>query len=151
MSGYAKDVEQRVASQREAALDGLIESAAAGEKPEFKTLREVGVWEAQARSVSRAIERLVEKQIPAAELQSLREEAHSMVTKSRALERMAHERAEKLLEQMKEAVQEEMVLPVDISKGVSGALLAHAAEFRERAIQISENADRIEKMYGLSR
>jgi hypothetical protein len=151
LSQYAKEIDTRLGVRREAALDGLIESAASEAKPEFKALNEVSAWEARGRIVSRAIERLVETLIPIAELNSLREEAHWMAAKSRALERIAQERAEKLLGQMREAVSEEMVLPVDMSKGVSGSLLAYAAEFRDRAIQISGNADRIEKVYGLSR
>ena len=161
LSQYAKEIDGRLGSQREAALDALIEAAAcytqapdtksSEAKPEFKTLNEVGAWEARARIVSRAIERLVESLIPMAELNGLREEAHWMAAKSRALERIAQERAERILGQMRDAVSEEMVLPVDLSKGVSGALLAHAAEFRNRAIQLSENADRLEKMRGLSR
>jgi hypothetical protein len=37
------------------------------------------------------------------------------------------------------------VLPVDMSKGVSGALLAYAARYKSHAIQISENADQLER------
>ena len=58
---------------------------------------------------------------------------------------MAQERAEKLLEQLRDAVSEEVVLPVDLSKGVAGALLGQAAEFKRRAVQLSENADAIER------
>ena len=49
---------------------------------------------------------------------------------------------------MREAVGEEMVLPVDLSKGVSGALLAQAAELKHRALQLSANANSIEKSLG---
>ncbi|MEQ1946488.1 MAG: hypothetical protein ABL995_04830 [Bryobacteraceae bacterium] len=151
LSQYAKEVEEKVTSLREPALDALIDAAAAGGKPEFKPLTEVGTWESRARAISRAIQRLVETLLPVAEWTALREESHWMTAKSRALERMAQGRAEKLLGQMRDAVMEEMVLPVDLSKGVSGALLGHAAELRSRAIQISENADRIEKMRGFRR
>src|SRR5690242_20910991 len=41
------------------------------------------------------------------------------------------------------SVNEEMVLPVDMSKGVAGALLARAAGLKRLAVQVSENADRI--------
>jgi len=44
-------------------------------------------------------------------------------------------------------VSEEMVLPVDMSKGVAGALLAHASGLKRLAVQQAENADRIEKAY----
>ena len=54
---------------------------------------------------------------------------------------------EKVLEQLRGAVSAEMVLPVDMSKGVAGALLARAAGLKRLAVQISENADRIESSY----
>ena len=40
-----------------------------------------------------------------------------------------------------------MVLPVDLSKGVAGALLARAAGLKRLAVQISDNADRIQRQY----
>jgi len=40
---------------------------------------------------------------------------------------------------------------VDLSKGVSGALVAQAAEHRKRAVAISENADRLEKTFSTRR
>ena len=52
-----------------------------------------------------------------------------------------------MLEQLRGAVSEEMVLPVDMSKGVAGALLARAAGLKRLAVQVSENADRIERGY----
>jgi hypothetical protein len=39
------------------------------------------------------------------------------------------------------------VLPIDMSKGVAGALLAHAGGLKKLAVQQAENADRIEKAY----
>jgi hypothetical protein len=39
-------------------------------------------------------------------------------------------------------------LPVDLSKGVSGALLAQAAELKYRALQLSANADSIQRSLG---
>jgi len=52
-----------------------------------------------------------------------------------------------VLQQLRGAVSQEMVLPVDMSKGVAGALLARAAGLKRCAVQISENADRIESSY----
>jgi hypothetical protein len=40
-----------------------------------------------------------------------------------------------------------MVLPIDMSKGVVGALLAQAGALKRLALQQAENADRIEKSY----
>ena len=54
---------------------------------------------------------------------------------------------EKVLQQIRGAVSEEMVLPVDMSKGVAGALLARAAGLKRLAVQVSNNADRIERAY----
>jgi hypothetical protein len=69
------------------------------------------------------------------------------VTRARAIESVAQERAERVLGQLRDAVSEEMVLPVDMSKGVAGALLAHASGLKKRAVQEAENADRMEKSY----
>ena len=101
--------------------------------------------ENRSRQATRAIERLVERLLPCAQLVRLREESHAAITRARALEGIAQERAEKLLEQLRDAVSEEVVLPVDLSKGVAGALLAQASELKRQALQLSENADSIEK------
>jgi hypothetical protein len=145
LSQFAKDMSDKISVFREAALDGVIESAASGGKPDFKALNELAAIEIRSRHASRAIERLVEQRIPAAQIARLREESHAALAKSRAIERIAQDRAEKLLGQLRDAVSEEVVLPVDLSKGVSGALLAYAARYKSHAIQISENADQLER------
>jgi hypothetical protein len=40
-----------------------------------------------------------------------------------------------------------MVLPVDLSKGVAGALVARARDLKTRAVRVSENADQLERAY----
>lgn len=145
LSQFAKEMSDRISAFREAALDGIIESAASGAKPDFKAFTELAAVETRSRHASRAIERLVEQRIPAARIARLRGESHAALAKARAIERIAQERAEKLLGQLRDAVSEEMVLPVDMSKGVSGALLAYAARYKSHAIQISENADQLER------
>jgi hypothetical protein len=147
LNAQAKEIAERTAGVRESALDGLIESAGSGEKPDFKPLTELIALEHRARFLSRAIEQLVETQLPLARVAHLREESHAALVRAKALEQVAHERAEKLLNHLRAAVSEEVVLPVDLSKGVSGALIAQAAEHRRRAVSISENADKLEKMY----
>jgi hypothetical protein len=143
----AKSVRQAIAVALETSLEGLIRSAAAAGKPNFGTSQELAALEHNDRMVSRALERLVEHLAPLAEIGKLRAEAHTLVARGRALERIAHERAEKVLSQLREAVSEEMVLPVDMSKGVAGALLARAGESKRRAVEISANADRLENWY----
>jgi len=147
LSRHAKESRERVAETSEKALENLVEAAASGKKLEFKKLDEVAAAEAQIRMLGQAIERLAEHLIPRAQIASLREEAHALEARARALERIAQERAEKVLEQLRGAVSAEMVLPVDMSKGVAGALLARAAGLKRLAVQISENADRIESSY----
>jgi len=124
LNRQAKESRERVAELSEKALENLVEAAASGKKLEFKKLDEFAAGEAQIRTLGRAIERLAEHLIP-----------------------MAQERAEKVLEQLRGAVSEEMVLPVDMSKGVTGALLARAAGLKRLAVQVSENADRMERAY----
>jgi hypothetical protein len=124
-----------------------VAAAASGKKLEFKKLDELAAGEAQIRTLGQAIERLAEHLIPRAQIASLREESHALEARARALEGIAQERAEKVLEQLRGAVSEEMVLPVDLSKGVAGALLARAAGLKRLAVQVSDNADRIERQY----
>lgn len=147
LNQYAKESRERVAETSENALEALVETAASGKKLEFKKLGELALGESQIRVLAKAVERLTEHLIPGAQIASLREEAHALQARARALERIAQERAEKVLEQLRGAVSEEMVLPVDMSKGVAGALLARAAGLKRLAVQISENADRIERSY----
>src|SRR5262249_13921932 len=70
LNQFAKDIDARVAAQREVVLDGLIDAAASDAKPEYKALNDVVIWETRGRMVTRAIERLVETLIPVAELTS---------------------------------------------------------------------------------
>jgi hypothetical protein len=142
---------ESIAAMSEALLGAVIESAGAGAKPPMKKLAELAAMEDQARFASRAIRRIVEHLLPVAEITSLREESFALMTKARAVEKIAQERAEKLLGQLKSAVSEEVVLPVDMSKGVAGALLQQAAELKRRAVQISGDADRMERQYMSSR
>jgi hypothetical protein len=147
LSQHAKDSRQRIAEVSEKALEILVEAAASGKKLEFKKLDEMAAGEAQIRTLGQAIERLTERMIPLAQMGTLREEAHALEARARALEGIAQERAEKVLQQLRGAVSQEMVLPVDMSKGVAGALLARAAGLKRCAVQISENADRMERAY----
>jgi hypothetical protein len=147
LNALAKEITERMAQMRDGVLDGLIESAADEAKVDYKPLSELIALEHRARYLSRAIERLVEYLLPLARVTHLREQSHAAMVQAKALEQVAHERAEKLLHQLREAVSEEVVLPVDMSKGVSGALIAQAAEYRRRALTISENADKLEKSY----
>jgi hypothetical protein len=145
LSGFTKEMGDKLSAYRGAALDAIIESAASGSKPDFKALTELAAIETRSRHASRAIERLVEQRIPVALIARLRGESHAALAKARAIERIAQERAEKLLGQLRDAVSEEVVLPVDMSKGVSGALLAYAVRYKIHAIQMSENADQLER------
>jgi hypothetical protein len=143
---YARESGIEMARAAEQALDQIIISAAAG-KPNFAGVKEMSGAEARNRYTGRALERLVEHLIPVAQIAQLRADSHELMTKARAIEAVAQERAEKLLGQLRDAVSEEIVLPVDMSKGVAGALLAHASELKKLALRQSENADQLEKSY----
>jgi hypothetical protein len=147
LTALAKASRQHAAAAAEAVLGGVIESAISGEKPDFKKLSGLAAMDSQNAITMRAIERLVEESIPLAQIASLREEAHALMTRARAAERIAQQRVEKILGQMRDAVTDEMVLPIDLSKGVSGALLAHAGALKKMAVQISSNADALERSY----
>jgi len=146
LNNQGKTLREEIAAATEAALDKLIRSASKGE-PDFGNSVLVTTLEHKDRLVSRALERLVEHLTPLAEIAQLRSQAHAFAARGRALERIAHERAERVLSQLREAVSEEMVLPVDMSKGVAGAVLARAGEIKRRSIETSANADRLEQWY----
>jgi hypothetical protein len=144
LTRFAKSSREQAAAAMEGVLDAVIESA---EKPDFKKLSGLISIEHQNQFAMRAIERLVEHLIPIALMASLREESHALLTRARAVEGIAQERAERVLGQVRDAVCDEMVLPIDLSKGVSGALLAHANGLKRVAMQVSQNADELERSY----
>jgi hypothetical protein len=147
LNQYAKDARERLAKASEATVDMLVDSAAEQGKPEFGKLSELVGIEIKNRYASRALEQIAEHRIPLAQIVGLRGESHALLARARAVERIAQGRAERVLTQMREAITEEMVLPVDLSKGVAGALLAHAAGLKRRAVQLSESADDFERSY----
>jgi hypothetical protein len=144
----AKQTRESSDALNQTALDDLVEAASVPDgKIDWKKLSEISSLENRLRFTGRALERLSEHLIPLGEIIAMREESHALMAESRGMERIAQQRAEKLLGQMRDAVSEEMVLPVDLSKGVSGALLARANALKARAVQLSENADRMEQIY----
>ncbi|HEV1286346.1 MAG TPA: hypothetical protein VNU44_13590 [Bryobacteraceae bacterium] len=144
---YARESGAEMARVAQSALDAVIHSAAVKSSPNFGRLDELTAIEARNRFTARALERLVEHVIPLAQIAELRADSHELLTRARVIEAIAQERAERLLGQLRDAVSEEIVLPVDMSKGVAGALLAHAGGLKKLAVQQAENADRIEKSY----
>lgn len=147
LNQFAKDARERLAKNSQLVIDTVIESATEKDKPDFGKLTELAGNEYRDRYASRALQHIAEHLIPMAHIASLRAESHGMLATSRALERIAQDRAEKLLTRMRDAVTEEIVLPVDLSKGVVGALLAQADALKRRAVQISETADEMERRY----
>lgn len=143
---YARESNAELATVARAALDKIIESAAEG-VPGFGHLDAATRIETRIRYTRRALERLVEHLIPLAQITQLRADSLELMTRARTIECIAQERAERVLGQIRDAVSEEIVLPVDMSKGVAGALLAHAGGLKKLAVQQSENADQIEKSY----
>jgi hypothetical protein len=129
------------------AVDALVDAAAKGATPDWKKPGEAATLEDQLKSIGHALERLAEHLIPMAHITSLREESHSLEAQARALRGIAQERAEKVLGQIREAVSDEMVLPIDLSKGVAGALLGRAKELMERAVRFASEADELEQNY----
>ncbi len=147
ISAYAKESRDQIAASEHAALEAVVESACAEKKIDFRKLEALAGLEHQNRIAARAIEHVVEHRIPLAHMASLRAESHALMTRARAIDEIARERAEKVLGVLRDAVSEEMVLPVDLSKGVAGALVAHAAGLKRCAVQISETVDEMERAY----
>jgi hypothetical protein len=147
LNQQAKQAREQAEKLSAVLVQALVEAAARNGKPDARKISSVTAAENLVRYTARAIERLTEHSIPVAEIASLREEAHALMAEARATERTAQERAEKVLGQIRDAVSGEMVLPVDMSKGVAGALLARARSLKTRAVQVSEAADQIERAY----
>jgi hypothetical protein len=147
LSRFAKDSRERLVAASQAAIAAIVESSAQSGHPDFSALDDLDGMEAQHRHANRAIQQIVEHTLPLAQIASLREESHALMTTAQAVEQIAQERAEKLLEHLRAAVSEEVVLPVDLSQGVAGALIAHAGGLKRRALQASETADQLERAY----
>ena len=147
LNQFAGQSRELMAAMSQTALEAIIESAVSGGKPDFGKLKDLVAVENQHRYANRAIERVVEHLIPLARAAHLREESRAVIAKARALDQVAQERAEKVLVHLRDAVTEEVVLPVDMSKGVVGALLAHALGLKKYARQLSDDADQIEMAY----
>ncbi len=143
---YARESNSEMASVAEKTLGVIIDSAAEG-KPAFTKLSDLMAIEARIRYTGRALERLVEHLIPLAQIAHLRADSHELLTRARADRKNRTGARGAGAGQLREAVSEEIVLPVDMSKGVAGALLAHASGLKRLAVQQAENADRIEKAY----
>jgi hypothetical protein len=137
---------EQMAAASGRAIEKLIASAAEG-KPDYAPLNALTSIEQKDRITGKAIERLVEHLAPLAHVARLRAESHALLSRAKAVERIAQQRAERVLSHLREAVSDEVVLPVDMSKGVSGALLTQAAEMKRVAVASSSEADRLEKSY----
>jgi hypothetical protein len=147
LNKHVKEIRDRLATVGQATLDALIESAAVGAKADYSPAKDLIALEHRDRLAGKAIERVVEHLTPLALAARLRAESHALATRAKSIERAAQQRAEKLLGHLREAVSEEVVLPIDLSKGVAGAMLTHAGELKRLAREASENADRIESSY----
>lgn len=147
LTNYAKESREQMAAAERTALQEIVESAGESEKFDFRKLSALAAMEHRNRLASRAITHMVEEMIPRAHIVSLRAETHALMTRARAMEEIAEQRAAKVLGVLRDAVSQEMVLPVDMSKGVAGALVAHAASLKRCAVQISQNADELERAF----
>jgi hypothetical protein len=147
LNAASKELRSQMGTARGRAWDRLIDSAAESGKPDFAQATQLASVEHRERLTGQAIEHLVEHLTPVAQVARLRAESHALLTRAKAMERMAQQRAERILEQLHTAVSDEVVLPVDMSKGVAGALLAHATGLRRRAIEAAANADQLETWY----
>jgi hypothetical protein len=112
-------------------VEELIKSAASGGKrPDQKVASSIIERENEARLLIRAVERIVEHLKPTAQITRLWAEAAHQFARAKVLDKLAHERAQRLLESLSAAVSEEGVVQVDAKAGVSGLLLGMASEAR---------------------
>ena len=85
---YARESSAEMAGVARKALDAIIQSAAAG-KPDFTSIGDLTEIETRNRHTGRALERLVEHLIPLAQIAQLREDSHELMTRARAIEKIA--------------------------------------------------------------
>jgi hypothetical protein len=146
LTARGRELGERLSAGFEEALGEIVARAGEGRASSGSFDGYVRV-ETEHRLVMRAIERTVEHLLPRARIDRLRAESHMLDARGRALEAIGEERAAKLLESLRGAVEEEVVVPVDTSKGVCGALMARAADLRRAAVAASKNADRLQELY----
>jgi hypothetical protein len=147
LNAQARELRAQVAQATGKAISKLIGAASAAARPDYAPVTQLLTIEHRERVTGRAIERVVEHLSPLALIGRLRADAHAYLTRAKAIEAAAQQRAERILGQLREAVSDEVVLPVDFSKGVAGALLTHASELRRLAGEASKNAHEIERSY----
>jgi hypothetical protein len=147
LNEHARELREQASQAAAGALGKLIESAALGGKPDYSQAPKLAALEQRERLTGRALERVVEHLTPLAQIARLRAESHALLTRARAMEQIAQERAEKVLNELRQAVADEVVLPVDMSKGVAGALLTQAAALKRLAVDAAMNADQMERAY----
>ena len=147
LTATAKELRGQVFQASSKAMDKLIECAAGGDKMEYNPVTQLAIIDYREKVVGRAIERVVEHLTPQALIARLRSDACVYLASATAIEAIAQQRAERILSQMRDAVSDEVVLPVDLSKGVSGGLLSQATECRRLAGEASSNANQVEKSY----
>lgn len=146
LNDQARHLRDQISVAADKTLDKLISSAGSG-KLDFAQAANLASLEHRERLISRALERVVEHLTPLAQVARARAESHALMAHARAIEAAAQQRAEKVLGQLRDAVSDEVVLPIDMSKGVAGALLTHAAGLKRRAMETSGHADQIENSY----
>jgi len=142
-----RELSDRLAAVAERLLESFVESAADGVEPAPQQLAEMADLERAHRLTTRAIQRAVEHLIPKAEIALLRADANMRITKADALKETAERRARKMVELLRGAVAEEVVVPVDTSKSVSGELVQRANELEAQAMASLSRADGLEKLY----
>ena len=93
--------------------------------------------QAEASAVSRVISRLVEHLIPCGLVVKLRLESRLRWARAAEVERIASARFQRTTELLRSATEFEGAVTMDVRTTLSGALLAFAAELRNKAFKLS--------------
>jgi hypothetical protein len=118
-----------------------------GEEADARSLREIVLAEAEQKSVTGAIARLVEHAIPITTVSSLRAREVWLLEKARELMRISEERMEKAIAMLGEAAEFEGGITVDVRNTLSGLLVSHAEELEREAAAAAAEADELERRY----
>ncbi len=122
-----------------ARLDDWITAAAEGKKPDSQVLAKVGAVQAEATVVKSCLDRINTKLMPLAQVSEWFATGEHEEARAVALDLVAHERAQRLMEALRAATDEEVSLKVDVRSGVAGLLLQRANQASEAA-QAAQNA-----------
>jgi|SRR5579884_2289446 len=151
MYSRGRELVEVVGAANRALEAGLIEQFAASGAPVDSSglFRDLLVAEAESGALTRAIEVLVQREIPLANIAKLRAESALFKARAQQFDRIADERIAKTAELLREAAEYEAGLAIDTRTTLSGAIRAYARMLENQGTNLHFEAERAEQQYRL--